>query len=125
MPTLKQVLIVEDNTQRIAAWKSELNRYSQQINIVVAESIEDARSEFQKNPTPDLIVMDCCVPGDDPNTMDLVKEIRENYRGPILANSSAGAFYTDKLIRAGASHACSKGWVPKEILKLLGIQPAP
>jgi len=113
----KKVLIVEDKANYSFVWCKKLK---DQFEIVLAESIKEAEHIFKKDSSFDLIVMDCCVPGDVPNTMDLVKMIRKTYHGPILANSSLDD-YIDILIMAGADHRSDKHSVPGKVITILGL----
>ncbi|KKP33051.1 MAG: hypothetical protein A2312_01330 [Candidatus Staskawiczbacteria bacterium RIFOXYB2_FULL_32_9] len=113
---MKKVLIVEDSSQRQRVWKLKLDG---KIEIVQALTIKDAEFagiEF------DLIVMDCCVPGDMPNTMNLVKSIRvAGFDGPILANSSQ-EYFVEMLQNAGCDYGCNKDEVPQKVLEILGVE---
>ncbi len=113
----KKVLIVEDKTNYSSAWCKKLE---DQLEIVLAESIKEAERIFKKDSSFNLIVMDCCVPGDVPNTMGLVKMMRKTYHGPILANSSLDD-YIDILIMAGANHRSNKHSVPEKVTTILGL----
>lgn len=90
------------------------------IDLVMASNIEEADRKFHENPYFDLIIMDCCVPGDVVNTAGLVFEIRKTFSGPILANSSQ-LCNTKELMQAGASHQCDKLEVHREAVKILGL----
>ena len=64
--------------------------------------------------------MDACVPGDWPNTMPLVRKIRQTFVGPIIANSSL-LEYRKKLLEAGCDYECEKGEVAKKVLELIEL----
>lgn len=113
----KNVLIVEDNAIFALGWQWELK--SRKIGSVHAVTIEEARSFFQADYF-DLIVMDCCVPGDEPNTMPLVQFMRQTYKGPILANSSHHPNIVE-LLKAGASHHSDKMSVASRVCEILGL----
>lgn len=114
---MKKVLIVEDDVERQAWFWTELEG---EVEITMASTIPEAIAagiDF------DMIVMDCCVPGDEPNTMDLVEGIRAaGFTNPILADSK-DEDYPPILVRAGCNQGCHKDDVPyrvRTMLKLYG-----
>lgn len=113
---MKKVLIVEDNYGWQSIWKRDL----QKVELLVADSIEEAKKIFSQNDDVDLIVMDACVPGDEPNTMNLVREMRKTYHGSILANSSV-LKYREILLNAGCDKECHKKDVVEKILEILSL----
>jgi len=114
---MKKILVVEDNDSWQSSWKRDL----QEFQLLVADSIKEAKELFSQNSDIDLIVMDACVPGDSPNTMDLVREIRKVYQGPILANSSIFE-YRKTLMSAGCDKECHKFDVVKKVLEILSLE---
>lgn len=113
----KRILIVEDHILSVKLWKEVLGIH---FDCLIAYDIASAETFFQSSQPFDLIVMDCCCPGNQPNTMDLVRKIRQIFQGPIVANSS-NPDYTKQLIAAGASHECEKFLVPSTVVRILGI----
>lgn len=67
-----------------------------------------------------IVVMDACVPGNSPNTLDLVKRLRweEKFRGPIVAASSS-SHYREELVVAGCDYSVPKVLVPMVVLGIL------
>ena len=113
----KKVLIVEDMDSKQEDWAKALNG---KVEIVSAFSISEAEERFQANPDIALIVMDACVPGDSPNTMDLVRKFRSTFKGPMIANSTCWD-YRRALIGAGCDYEYSKYKVPKKVCEVLGL----
>ena len=104
MPNKKRILVVEDNKSAHLLWSKFFVGIA---SVSFAFDIEQAKNMFLSEKF-DIIVMDCCVPGHSPNTMDLVVLMRQSgFKGPILANSSVHK-YTSLLILSGASHSCTK-----------------
>lgn len=106
---MPKILVVDDDVKIQAILKKLFSGRNNTI-LFSALSIEEARLIFNQNPDIDLIVMDACVPGDTPNTIPLVQELREKYNGLIVASSSVD-FYRKVLLKAG----CNKE-VPKSHL---------
>ena len=100
----------------IDMWKQEIGDNAE---ILWAKSLEDGEKIFNENPDIAIVIMDCCVPGDTPNSSWLVKEIRgRGFEKPIIAKSSMPE-YCQTLIDVGASHSANPYEVPSLILKLL------
>jgi len=103
----KRVLIIDDDKAITMSWIYDL----EDMGVVVkqATTLDQARAEMGKNPDVDVIVMDAClVSGEGPTTLGLTKEIRANFAGPIIANSSLKA-YQDLLMQAGCDYRGDKG----------------
>ena len=114
----KKVLIVEDRDTTQSGYRASLQ---DDVQLLQAFTIEQAREIFGANPDIDLIVMDGCVPGFEINTPPLVREFRKTFRGPIIATSSSSD-YRQELMLAGCSHEVgSKGDVPDKVLALLSL----
>lgn len=113
---MQKILIVDDNEEMQRALKRSLaNDYV----LLQSLTIEEARRLYQENADIALIVMDGCVPGDEINTLPLVREFRQNFSGPIIANSG-NPDYQQQLLAAGCSHLPeNKMFVIKLIKKLL------
>lgn len=111
------VLIVEDSVRYQREFEELLADY---FNIIAAYSIAQARDFFDANPGMEIsaIAMDACVPGDDINTIPLVRHFRKTFLGPMIAISSLQE-YSDKLMQAGCDYECPKWDLPKVLLKIL------
>lgn len=116
---MKKVLVVEDHDK---CYEIIAERLVGKVKIIRADTLQEGWELFQKNPDLDLIIMDACVPGDKPNAMPLVREIRRRgFDKPIIASSSITA-YCNLLVEAGATHTVdSKNEAPKCALQLLGL----
>ena len=112
MPT---VLFVEDEIMFFPFWKEFLK--DEEITRLEATTVQMAEELFENNDV-DAIVMDACVPGREPNTIDLTKKIRNRFSGPILGTSSNPNFQ-DLQKLAGCSHLCTKLAVPKTLMQVL------
>ncbi|MFA5870871.1 MAG: response regulator [Candidatus Paceibacterota bacterium] len=115
---MKKVLIIEDKAVFQGLWEMELDG---KVLLFQAISIPEAKNIFYQNPDLSVITMDACVPGDEPNTIPLVEEIRKTYSGPIIATSSDENF-CEALIKAGCNYGISKENVAEEILKVLSLK---
>ena len=113
----KKVLIVDDSIQWQKIWGEMLGG---KIEVISAYSIKEARGKFADNPDVDAIVMDACVPGDEPTTPPLVIEFRKTYKGPIVAISSLPE-YQKILMHVGCDHSADKNTMPEYLLNFLGL----
>jgi len=114
----KVVLIVDDDKKRFQAWRKKLRG---KINVVCASSIEGAQKQFRKHAS-DLaaIAMDACVPGDSPNTLWLVREMRQTFNGPMIAISGS-PLYREQLMDAGCNYQSPKDDLPAKIIEVLKL----
>lgn len=115
--TMKKVLVVEDDKR----WSGIIRRgLGDKVLVAQAFTTKEAEDAFEQIPDFDVILMDACVPGDDPNTMWLVEKMRETFKGPIIAISSVPE-YRQELIKAGADHEAEKTEVAAKVLELVGV----
>ena len=114
---MKKVLIVEDSAGWQEIWKRELSDLPDTY-LLSALSIEEAERLFRANGPFDVIVMDACVPGDEPTTPPLVWMMRETYNGPIIACSSFSP-YRDQLMQVGCNFSAMKEDVGGIVRRLL------
>lgn len=112
-----KVLLVEDNEEYLRHYRRELG---EKVTLLVAESLEDGERLFGANPDVALVVMDACVPGDTPNSMPLVRKIRQTFAGPIIASSSYEK-YRMELMEAGCDREADKSEVPDLVGQLLSV----
>ncbi|OHA66245.1 MAG: hypothetical protein A3D63_01230 [Candidatus Wildermuthbacteria bacterium RIFCSPHIGHO2_02_FULL_49_17] len=115
--TAKKVLVVEDDQY----WSGIIRRgLKGKVLVAQAFTTEEAEAVFQESPDLAVILMDACVPGDDPNTMWLVRKMRETFTGPIIAISS-NSDYRKELIQAGCDHEAEKTEAAQKVLELVGV----
>lgn len=115
---MKKVLIVEDEPLWQRMWAVRLDG---KVDIIRAYTIETAEEKFADNSDLALIVMDACVPGSFPTTISLTSQLRETFKGPMIAASSDEG-YREQLMDAGCDHHATKGEVVSKVLSLLGIE---
>ena len=115
---MKKVLIVEDRQSCQSGWAAQL---AGKVEVIPAFTRLEAEEKFKANPDVDAIVMDACVPGHKPNTMVLVMEFRENFKGPMIAQSDEPP-YREMLIKYGCNFECKKDDVPAKLCEILGLK---
>jgi hypothetical protein len=95
------------------------------VNMIFVDTLQATKETLNKDLFSfDLIVMGCCLEGQSPNTMNLVKMARERgYKGPIIAVSCVCS-YLELLVAQGANHVSDKKDVVENILRLLEGQQA-
>lgn len=114
------VLVVEDCVDYYEIWEKRL---SPKVKLFFAPSIREAETQFANNPDGfDAIVMDACVPGDTPNTLELVREFRKTFEGPMLANSNS-LDYQAQLLEAGCDYSSVrvKRDMPEDLLEIFQL----
>ena len=115
---LGAVLIVEDMPRFWHPLKSQLVRSGLFSKVRVAQNIPEAEYRFETLKPLTAVLMDACLSGDDPDTLDLIRKMRETYGGIIIAMSRAPE-YRRMQIDAGCSHESEKESAATCLLKLL------
>lgn len=113
----RKVLVVDNMDWVHRKFARELG---EKVALLKALTLEEGEKLFGANPDICAIVMDACVPGDEPNSQWLVREIRKTFKGPIIAISSM-ASYREELLRAGCDHESEKDGLSKKLLEVLGL----
>lgn len=91
------------------------------IEVLNAFTVEGGAELFKTNPDIKAVVMDACVPGDEPTTLPLVLEFRKTFTGPMIAISGDHE-YRRELMEAGCDHQSIKADLPDLLLKLLNMR---
>ena len=123
MSNFKKVLIIDDlklfHQLTIDTLADELK--AGKIQFLSAFTLEEGQKLFDANRSDiDLIAVDACVPGDRPNSMELIRNIRKKFEGPIVAISSLSD-YRELLMKAGCDYECKKTELFLEILEILAL----
>lgn len=115
---MKKVLVLEDRDIDF----SKIERaFGGKVEIMRARSQWETKKLFEENSDFDLIMMDFFSPGDTPNTLPLLQEIRESgYEKPIIS-SSLMAFRREEMIQAGATDGAMKEKAVEIALSHLGL----
>lgn len=112
-----KVLIVEDGKQHQQEYTKALQ---DKVELLQAFDFEDGERMFLENPDISLVVMDACIASDKPNSIRLLKKIRETFAGPIIA-ASADPSFRNFLVKEGCSHQAPKAQVPSLVCTILGV----
>jgi len=88
------------------------------MDVLQVYTLKQAEDLFSAHPDLDAIVMDACVPGDEPTTLDLTKKFRQSFFGPIVAASSCGE-YRMMLMEVGCDYESSKHKVAQTLINIL------
>ncbi len=99
----KRVLIIEDDADARLMFVKQLQH---QYFLVFAASPKEAVELFNDT-APDFVGVDACVGSRLPNTISLVKFMRQTFHGPMIGISGSKA-HNKLLLYAGCSHACKK-----------------
>ena len=115
----KKILIIEDDVDWQEIFRGGLNFVS--VKIIQAFSIEDAKKAFDDNNSDlAIIAVDACVPGKNPNTMNIVKSFRSSFKGPMIAISSRDDF-NNMLMSAGCDHKADKHKLVEKIKQIFNF----
>lgn len=102
---LPLVLVLDDQRTFHMLFRERLDGIVRQLH---AYTIDEARDLFETHSREiNVIIMDACVPGHQPTTTDLVREMRRTFRGPIIGCSS-DPYNLTVMRNAGCSHSCNK-----------------
>lgn len=115
---MKKVLIVEKDEGVRGYYSNCLRRMD--VELVTATSVTEGLDKFHGNSPFDLVVIGGCVPGDDMNTLHLVKEIKKTFRGVLMASSPVDEF-RKQMMWAGCHVECIGYFVPSRIISILGL----
>ena len=115
----KKVLVVDDDK---SIHEFLATRMKDKVVLLKALTLQQGEELFNANPDISVVVIDACVPGNQPNSQWLVRKIRKTFVDlPIIAISSVNA-YQQKLLLAGCSHECDKMSIPEKLLEFLNLQ---
>ena len=117
------ILVIEDDDTFFKFLEIYISFESKEIGIIRASDLEEGDKIFFENKENiDLVLTDACVPGHEPNSMNLIKKIkRSGFNNPIIGMSSQEV-YLLKLKEAGADFVLSKSKleiITKKITELL------
>jgi CheY-like chemotaxis protein len=120
---MKKVLLVDDMETCHNYLRANLEGHA---ILLSAKTLQEGRDLFAENPDVAVIVMDGCVEVKstgaedeviEPDTLDLVQEFRETFKGPMIALSQQ---FNEQLVEAGCDHEVSfKPEAPAKIIKIL------
>ncbi|MBU2036992.1 response regulator [Patescibacteria group bacterium] len=110
-----KILVVEDDSQWHRIYQRELGDL---FEVIIAQTVEDGERLYAENPDVVLIIMDACVPGDEPTTLELTEKIRQTFIGPMIGASSMPD-YRLALLKAGCDYSSDKGTAARKMAKEL------
>lgn len=116
-----KILVIEDDPWVTDRYQERLAEES--VEIIIAQLPFEAMECYEEHKgTIDIIVMDACLSDHKPDTIPLVRHIRESgFTGHIIANS-AEVLFNRELIKAGCDlweRDSNKYNVPDLIIELL------
>lgn len=112
---MKKILIVEDYPPQIVIFKRQMKS---DFELLFATTHQEALKLFSENSDIELIVMDACLKGEEPDTILLVTHFRKTFSKTIIATSS-NIEYRQYLVSAGCDLECDKNEVAKIVSKIL------
>jgi len=123
-PRFGAILIVEDLPRFWRPLKNELRASGLFSKVTVAQSVSEAEFRFQNLESVSGVLMDACLSGEKPDTLELTRKIREThgYDGIIIAMSRDSSFRRFQL-QAGCSHESTKEDAARYLMSLLLRSP--
>ncbi len=101
-------------------WSSLIRQdLGDRVLVIQAFTIEEARVAFRQHPDLAVILIDIVFESELDTTL-LIGEMRETFRGPIIAVSSAFD-NLQKLIRAGCNDIARENAAAQRVLELVGV----
>jgi len=98
---IPRILVIED---KIDIHNLFLGQVAGRADMVLVATIEYAEKIIGRENDFDAIALDGCVPGDEINTLPLLKKLLDKFCCPIIAISSS-KWYNKELIEAGCTHS--------------------
>lgn len=116
-----KILVFEDDSRVTDRYQERLA--GEPVEIICAQLPGEAMECYEEHKdTVDIIVMDACLADNKPDTIPLVRHIRESgFTGHMIANSSE-ALFNHELIKAGCDlwvRYSNKYDVPDLLIELL------
>jgi hypothetical protein len=110
----RKLLIIEDDEFIVDDYKRGIHNYDR---IIFAATIAEARTQFLANPDLAAIAVDACLGSKEPNTLELIREMKFRFRGPMIAISGLRENRALQLA-AGCNEACKKDELPELLVQL-------
>lgn len=101
---MKRLLLIEDDERMIESFGRILPYFG--FDVTYARTLKEARKAFDEGEY-DIIAVDGSLHSSTVNTLDLVRYIRVNFNGPMVAISTV-ADSNKQLVEAGCDHSCLK-----------------
>lgn len=105
-----KVLFVDDNARIQKSWTSAVRKAGSPIKTCTAHDLAEAARKLASE-RPRILVIDSCVPGDSPNTMNFITETKR--KNPELFVLGVAPLEESRmlLLEAGADRVCCKSEV--------------
>lgn len=112
------VLIADDLYEVLCMWSDELRDYG--LGFLPADSLDELHHMFEHyHQGIAAIIIDGCIPGHTPNTLEFIKLARlTGFDKPIIAASSS-PLYRNMMVDAGCSHQAPKAMAAELVADLL------
>ena len=110
-----KVLVVDDDDRWKDILKDTLSNKG--VDLIFASTIQEVSAILEDNKDLDIIVLSACAPGTIPATYTLAMEIREAFKGPMIASCSH-LVYRENLIKIGCNYECEKYLLAQTILDI-------
>lgn len=115
---MHKVLIVDDCRELQKLWQLHLQGTAEVFSALTIEEAEKIFSHYHTDLC--LICMDACVPASTPNTLPLVRKMRQTYKGHMIAISTMSE-YRKLLKDAGCDEEVDKELLPTKIEEFISL----
>ena len=110
------IFIIEDDSAMIRYFQENIKHSG--TELLFANDLVGALSLFYRHKSKIvMIAVDGCLRSRSLNTISLIREIRKNFKGPIVAISSRQT-YREQLLMNGCDYECEKNDLPKKITEI-------
>jgi len=118
-PKFGPVLIVEDRQEFWRPLRAELGTSGLFDQVAIAQNLVEAELWFEALECPAAVLMDACLSGEKPDTLDLTRKMREAYGNLIIIAMSRDTSFRRQQLQAGCSHESSKENAARYLINLM------
>lgn len=120
---LPKVLCVDDQEGFLEDYT---RKFTGQVRLFVASSLEEAWNIFKNhNGTFHVIMLDACVPGDEPNVREFIRKIQGAAYAGLLHGVHGNPEFRDRLEAWGCASVSGKDAGPAAVLVALSVPATP
>jgi CheY-like chemotaxis protein len=126
MQKARTILIIEDNevvqAQTRAFIQTRYRTLGREVQVIQAPSAKQGLEFLRMHGLEfDIILLDGCLDGQEPDGLQMIPDIRALYSGPILAMSKSFEL-REMMLKAGATHQCEKSYAAGTAVSILEQQ---
>ena len=117
---IKKVLVIDDNIDIQETFFKVLKYLIKDVDVLQAFTIWEAKKFFTENLDIDLIIVDAQLSSEGiAETIELIKEFRKIFKGPMIA-ASTNLELNKRLVKSGCNYQTPKDDIINVLKKILG-----